>query len=521
MDVDRIPLGELVAMLSLAADLALGQPMEAELRSGILAHGLGVHAGLAPDELRDLFYISQLRFIGCTAHAHEVAELFGDEIAFRAKNALLNNADPGEVLVEVLRSAGAGRPFAERLRLIGAAIAGGKQWNADNFRTSCEVAREMVTRLGAGDGVRDALWFAFERFDGKGVPAGARGDEIPRTMRIVHLAQDLEAMLRAGGVDDAVALGRKRRGKAYDPDLVDLFADHGAELAAALDMPSAWRAVLATEPEPRLVVSGDRLDEGLRVVADFADLKSPFTAGHSRGVADLAADGARAAGLSDDDARAVQRAGWLHDLGRAAVPNTIWDKPGRLTDAELERVRLHPYFTERVLSRVDQLSPLGELAGCHHERCDGSGYFRSLKQAGLEPAARILAAADVYHALLEDRAHRPATTPELAAAHLRGEVDAGRLDGDAVAAVLEAAGHRRTRRRTGHPAGLTDREVEVLRVLAQGLTTKQIAERLVISAKTADHHIQHIYTKIGVSTRGAAALFAMQHDLVDVAALAG
>ena len=116
----------------------------------------------------------------------------------------------------------------------------------------------------------------------------------------------------------------------------------------------------------------------------------------------------------------------MHDLGRSGVPNTIWDKPGPLTDVERERVRLHPYYTERVLARPESLAALGAIAVCHHERLDASGYHRSLPGSALSPAARILAAADVYHALTEARPHREAFAPEAAAAELRGEVRAGR-----------------------------------------------------------------------------------------------
>ena len=514
-DPQAARLGEVIATLAVASDIALGQPQESELRTCLLALGLADRLGLDDAARADVHYVAQLRFIGCTAHAHEMADMFGDEITFLAKNALVNSGDPADVLLEVIRNAGAGRPLVERLRVLGSALAGGKQFAEMNFRTSCEVAREIVARLDLGDGVRRALWCAFERWDGHGVPNGVAADEIPIEMRVVHLAQDMEALLRHGGTEPAIAVATKRRGKAYDPTVVDAFVSGAADLAATLDVTSIWDAVLAAEPAPHRVLSGEELDEGLRVAADFVDLKSPFTAGHSRGVADLAAAAAEVCGLGAADVVAVRRAGWVHDLGRTAVPNTIWDKPGALTDAEFERVRMHPYFTQRLLARTSAFARLEELASCHHERADGSGYHRSLKTAMLDPAARILAAADVYHAMTEDRAHRVALAPADAAAAVRAEVQAARIDPEAAEAVLVAAGHRR---RAGvkaqWPAGLTTREVDVLRLLAQGLTTKQIAARLVISAKTADSHIQHLYTKIGCSTRGAAALFAMQHDLV-------
>jgi HD-GYP domain-containing protein (c-di-GMP phosphodiesterase class II) len=252
----------------------------------------------------------------------------------------------------------------------------------------------------------------------------------------------------------------------------------------------------------------------VEVVADFADLKSPFTIGHSRGVAALAASAAQQCGMSGGEVAAVRRAALLHDLGRVGVSAGIWNKPGRLTDSEWERVRLHPYYTERILTRSAALAPLGALAALHHERLDGSGYHRQLPPAQLPPSARILAAADVYHALTEPRPHRQAYTPDAAAAVVRREVEAGRLDHESVNAVLSAAGHRVRPVRREWPGGLSEREVEVLRLLARGLSNRQMALVLSISEKTVSHHIQHIYDKLDVSTRPAATLFAMRHGLL-------
>ena len=201
----------------------------------------------------------------------------------------------------------------------------------------------------------------------------------------------------------------------------------------------------------------------------------------------------------------------MHDYGRLGVSNSIWDKPGPLGAGEWERVRMHPYLTERMLQ--GSLAPLGQIAVQQRERLDGSGYPRGLSGGAISRHARILGAADAYQAMREPRPHRPARDPDDAAAQLRAEVKAGRLDAEAVDAVLAAAGHRVPRRREG-PAGLTPREVEVLRLLAQGLSNKEIALRLVISPKTAGNHVEHIYSKIDASTRAGAGLFAMQHGLL-------
>jgi DNA-binding CsgD family transcriptional regulator len=179
----------------------------------------------------------------------------------------------------------------------------------------------------------------------------------------------------------------------------------------------------------------------------------------------------------------------------------------------MERVRMHPYLTQRTFSRSTRLAELARLAAEHHERLDGSGYPRALAGGALSPEARLLAAADAYQAMTEPRPHRTARDRDDIANELRREVAAGRLDADAVDAVLGAAGHRVPRRREG-PSGLTRREVEILVLLAFGLSNRAIADRLVITPKTVGNHVEHIYTKIGCSTRAAASLFAMQHGLL-------
>jgi HD-GYP domain-containing protein (c-di-GMP phosphodiesterase class II) len=249
-------------------------------------------------------------------------------------------------------------------------------------------------------------------------------------------------------------------------------------------------------------------------MADFADLASPYTVGHSAGVADLAEAAGWRSGLAPDRVSALRRAALLHDLGRVGVSAGIWGEPGPLDAGQWERVRLHPYYTERIVMRVPALAPHGAVAGAHHERLDGSGYPRGSTARDLGPAERLLAAADVYHALTERRPHRPARAPAEAAASLGAEVAEGRIDADAAQAVLAAAGQRRERPVAPAPAGLSEREVQVLGHLARGRSNRRIGELLGISPKTVGHHVAHVYAKIGVSTRAGATLFAAEHGLV-------
>jgi HD-GYP domain-containing protein (c-di-GMP phosphodiesterase class II) len=304
----------------------------------------------------------------------------------------------------------------------------------------------------------------------------------------------------------------ERAGHAFDPQVAACVVEAGREILALGEGASAWDEVLALEPPPPLALEPEAIDRALAAMGNFADLISPSLAGHSADVAELAAAAAQHCGIDAVKVTAIRRAGLVHDLGRVAVHPRIWQKPGPLSADEWEQVRLHPYQTERVLSRSGFLAALAPIAGVHHERLDGSGYHRGCTGAALPMPARVLAAADAYHAMTEPRPRRQPLAPERAATTLGQEASSGRLDPDAVAAVLEAAGQRPPRLQ--RPAGLTEREAEVVAMLARGLQTKQVARALGISVKTADRHIQNAYRKIGVSSRAAATVFAMEHGLV-------
>ena len=511
-------MSELVATFALAQDNAFGQPLESQLRSCLLASWLSDEAGYDRELRGTIYWVALLRYIGCTGHAHEVATLFGDEIAIRAQTLVHDAANPAEVMRDVLAFATAARPPEQREEVVQAIQAGAYEWAVHNFTSGCEVGDMLVERLHFGRDVRDALRFTFERWNGSGYPAGASGDAIPTAMRVVHLTQDMEAIARLFSPEEALEAARERRGRTYDPALADLFVAQGSSWFERLDKLDTWDAVLDLEPHPHRTLDGSELDQALAVAADFIDLKSPFMAGHSRRCAQIAGDAAAVLEFDDDAVRTLRRAALVHEFGTTAIPNSIWDKPGPLTRAELDRVELHSMLTEQMLRRSAALAELNPTAAAHHERADGSGYHRGLAADAFDLASSVLAATDIYVALTADRAHRPAFSVEYAATELRQLASKGLLVQRATDAVLIATSHaepnRKKARGRQHPAGLTDREVEVLCLAARGSTTKDIAERLFISPKTADHHIQHVYTKIDVSTRGAAALWAMQHGLV-------
>jgi HD-GYP domain-containing protein (c-di-GMP phosphodiesterase class II) len=508
----RVRLSELVASLSLATDLGLGQPMEHVLRSCVLALSLAEDVGLDESERAVVYYVALLAWLGCHADSYEQAAWFGDDIALRADSHTLDTAAP-EMMAFIVRRAGKGGPPWLRPLRVWSLLLPGAGVVAAMESTHCVIAGQFAMRLGLGPDVRDSLQHVFERWDGKGAPGKLAGEQIALAARIVVIADIVEVFRRLGGVEAAAEVARRRAGGQFDPGLAAHVHEHAEALLGGLDEATGWDAVIAAEPALAGRLTDLQLDSALAAVADFADLKSPYTTGHSRGVAGRAAAAARLARLGDAEADELRRAGLLHDVGRIGVPNTIWDKPGRLTETEMERVRMHPYLTQRTFSRSTRLAQLAQVAAEHHERLDGSGYPRALSGGALSPEARLLAAADSYQAMTEPRPHRPAREPDAIARELRRDVADGRLDADAVDAVLGAAGHRVPRRREG-PAGLTRREVEVLVLIAHGLSNKAIAERLVISPKTAGNHVEHIYTKIGCSTRAAASLFAMQHGLL-------
>jgi HD-GYP domain-containing protein (c-di-GMP phosphodiesterase class II) len=511
-------LAEFIATLALAQDNAFGQPLESQLRSCLLASWMCEAAGYEREVCDDAYWVALLRYVGCTGHAHEVATVFGDEIAIRAQTLVHDAANPDEVMADVVTFATAGRSEQERDEIIRMLQATAHEWAVHNFSSGCEVADMLVQRLDFGAGVREALACTFERWNGKGFPAHAEGEAIPLAMRVVHLSHDMEAIGRLFSSDRALGAARERRGRTYDPALADLFVAHGRGWFERLRETEPWDAVLALEPEPRRMLDGEALDSALLVAADFIDLKSPYSGGHSRRCAQLATDASRVLGLPEEAVTTLRRAALVHDFGITAVPNSIWDKPGPLTRTEFDRVELHTMLTDQVLRRSPALNALTPLASTHHEKCDGSGYHKRVRADTGDPAACVLAATEIYVGLTTERADRPPFSDADAAAELRRLEAHGVIEPRASRAVLVAAGHgepaTRTRKRPQNPGGLSRREVDVLKLAARGLTTREIADRLVISPKTADHHIQHIYVKIGVSTRAAAALWAMQHDIV-------
>jgi HD-GYP domain-containing protein (c-di-GMP phosphodiesterase class II) len=512
---DQLRLAELIAALSLATDLGMGQPMEKAIRSCLIALGLGRRLECDQPTLSDIYYLALLEHVGCTSHAGEWASYVGgDEIAMRTHAVTFASSPMSEVLAAFIRHVGEGLPLRQRAALVAAMMRDGNKRFEHIAVTHCEAAVCLAQRMNLSPGVLTGLSQTLEIWNGKGAPAKLKGEAISLPQRVVAVAHDAEVFERIGGLDACMAAVKKRRGAGYDPAVADALLRHASEIFAELGEGPQYDAVLDAEPAPTVQIPVSRLDGMAHAFADFIDLKSPYTTGHSSGVAVLAEGAARHAGSAETEVVDIRLAALLHDFGRVAVPNGIWDSPRSLSTTEWERVRLHPYHTDRILDRASVLKPLATLASSHHERIDGSGYHRGSIAAHLPLPSRLLAAADVYQAMTQERPHRPALTPDDAAREIRVEVDAGRLDRSAAECVLEAAGHARRRPGKELPAGLSEREVEVLREICLGHSNRQMGERLHIAEKTVGHHVEHIYDKIGRSTRAGAALFAMEHGLI-------
>jgi HD-GYP domain-containing protein (c-di-GMP phosphodiesterase class II) len=507
---------EVLAALSVAIDLGLGQPAEHMLRSALIATRIADRLRLSRDQRDGIYYTTLIMWIGCHADSHEYARWFGDDIAVR-HDAYLVDWSGLPYLRFLATNVGRGEPLMHRLNVMASLLINARGQLSKLIHSHCMSAALLAERIGLGPDVQAAVAFTFERYDGGGLPTGAHGDEIPMQMRVAQLADLVEVHQRTYGLKGAVDMARRRRGGQFDPQVVDAFVKNAEAILAGPATGNAWAAALQEAPDRHQRLDAGSLDPLLIALGDFVDLKLPFTLGHSRSVARLAADAAIAAGLDAETVELMRRAGHVHDLGRIGISNQIWSKPGPLTAAEFERVRLHPYLTVRILSQVPGLERMAQAAGNHHERVDGSGYPRGLAGTALSRPDRLLAAAVSYQSACEPRPYREALSPDAAARRLRDRVRAGALDPAAADAILHAAGHR-AQRPNVRPNGLTPREIEVLCLVARGASNKQIAASLVISEKTVRNHVERTYAKIGVSNRIGASMYALQHGLVAPAA---
>jgi putative nucleotidyltransferase with HDIG domain len=432
-----VRLSEVVSALSHALDVTGGQPMGHAERSCLIALRLADVVGLEPARRSSLFYALLLKDAGCSTTAAATASVFGsDDLRVKRESRLIDSNRPLHALGYLRRNVAPGAPLRQRARHLRAVMALARGGVDALERMRCERGAEIARAIGLDEEAATAITQLFEHWDGHGHPGDRAGEEISLLARMACLAQTMEAFWQQGGAAAACDIARSRRGTWFDPALVDAVAELERDVAfwVSLEAPD----VHAVEPADRVERADTaRLDRIAEAFAGIVDAKSPFTARHSAGVAEIAAGIAATMGLDGATQRLLRRAGLLHDVGKLGVSNQILDKPGRLTDVEWTAVRHHPRLSLVILRRVPALADVAQLAAMHHERLDGSGYPYGLGEADLGIPARILQVADVADALSAERPYRAALPVDEVLAIMRD--DAGpRLDGDAFAA-LEAS----------------------------------------------------------------------------------
>lgn len=516
----RDSLAELLCALSFATSLGFGGHMEHGLGSASLGLHLADALELPAEEREAVFYGALLKDVACTACSAGLAAFLpdADEKPVMLSDVIL--MDPSKITDMLGWLAKYLRPDAQlpqRLaKLVPFLIQCGPMVK-EIMRSHCEVAELFARRLGFPEDVQLALRFQWERWDGKGMAYGLKAQAIPRPARLLHLAQVLDLSYRFGGPEATFAMAREKRGTRFDPAGVDAFL----HVAASEDF---WRTfeeqttqshLLARSPITRArQIEKDRLEQVCEVLGDFIDLKLRDDWHHSREVADVAVEMGKNLGWNAGELRKLRCAALIHDLGKAALPIGVLAKGEQRSESEEETYRLHTHYTQRILERVEAFRELIPVAASHHEWINGQGYHRQLSGEQIPLHGRVLAVANVYARQLQRQGEQqnPAEILRTMRASVGSQFDP--MCYDALVSAVNGRKGKAAASKAARESSLTAREKEVLRLLAQGYNTPQIARLLSISKKTVEHHLTHIYTKIGVSSRTAAVVYSVQQGLV-------
>lgn len=459
--------------LAYVGDLSMGQPTDHSLRTGWLATRIAELDGCSVSECATVHQTALLRWSGCTANAHELSVLIPDDVTGRATLLTQSQEDPEFVFL-----AGRVRGAIRSLTQI-----------------HCEVSGDIAHMMGANSAVEQALRTISATFDGTG-PHDNPKMQIPISVYVVELASNLEIFSRVHGLARALEMIAARSDKVYPARLSETVSLHA----------SAWLTALDDGIHARPTATLETATVPIELIADVVDLKLPWMTGHSRRVAQEARRAAALLGLSEESQSRCYRAGLLHGLGRAAVPNRIWNTPGKLSAEAKEKIRLAPYWTSRAATRIGALSEDAELGSYVGERLDRSGTFRGCGGAAIPIEGQVLAAAAAWVALQSSRPWRAAFSPEEGRAVLDAEVAAGRFNGAVVDSLARLTGRQTGRQSARDRLILTEREIGVLQCISLGHTTKEVARKLSISQRTVRTHVENVFHKLNCTTRAAAIL---------------
>ena len=404
-------MADIISALSFALDLTEGQPMGHSVNSCLIGMSIARTLQLPRQDQQDLFFALLLKDVGCSSNASRMFEIFGGD-DLKAKREV-KSTDWSRVTFDglqyLLRNVMPGKSAFERILTMANIVKNRDKQTQELIETRCNRGASIAKRLGFPSRVSHAIHCLDEHWNGKGYPDGQRGQEIPLFARIMNLSQTIEVFTALNGAYDAFRVIEQRSGTWFDPALVQaaLPLEKDEALWTTILNGAAREHILGIELECNSVaIDDDAVDSICDAFAEIIDVKSPFTHRHSRGVTHVALLIAERIGLPAAEMPVLRRAALLHDIGKLSVPNSILDKPGKLTAQEWETVRLHPYYTQRILERIAGSHHLAFIASSHHEKLDGSGYFRNLRGAQLPPAARALTVADLYDALAAKRPYR-------------------------------------------------------------------------------------------------------------------
>jgi HD-GYP domain-containing protein (c-di-GMP phosphodiesterase class II)/DNA-binding CsgD family transcriptional regulator len=516
----------LLCALSFATGLGLSERMEHGLNSAYLGLRLADVLNLPGEEREAIFYGALLKDVGCTACAAGFSAFFpDDEMMPRSDIMLVDHTRLNDIIAWLSRNVPVDSHLPSRIASLLSFLVQCGPVVKEVMRGHCEIAELFAGRLGFPEYVQHTLRFQWERWDGKGLAYGLKDTAVPLSARILHAAQTLELAYGFGGPAAARALAREQRGARFDPEVVDAFLtlEKQADFWPLLEHESAQSVILAMQPPTsadRMMV--DQIEVVCEALADLVDIKTRQSWNHSRIVAEVAVGMGCSLGLGAAEQTRLRCAALVHDIGNVAIPLRILEKGDNRSASEWEYYRLHSYYTQRVLERVEPLQELAPAAAAAHEWINGQGYHRQLIGEQIPLSGRILAVADTYAQLTQQQSDQVEPADTL---HKMRPLVGTQFDGscyEALAASLTSAHHVKRivprPRQLGDPSlrsgqALTEREAEVLRLLAQGQSNPQIAKALVISRKTVEHHLEHIYNKIGVSCRTSAVVYAVQQGI--------